>query len=193
MPLTPERAAHAATVLRYVRPGDMLIVQRCMGMFAEYVYFGPSKNEYLNCKPTLDTARMEKRYGTRGYGESPGRGDGEGVHPVNVTHINRIPVDCISMLAPGHWPANNPEPFAGVSQVAGAIGKPGGGPDESWVPIGSPWPAVGMMFEGCWSRDGQFSYGFVQLVRRAPDGSRATWRDADGAIVPFGPDFWKPC
>lgn len=163
--LSPEQLAHAAKVLRYLKVGDIVTHTRCMGMLAEHKYTGPGAHEWLCGTPTNDTTRMAARYGDRCHGETSNADD---IHPSNITHINRVPIDVLDFVQPP-WPAKD---------------------SDRWLTCGPSWPTIGLAVEGRWDRDNQSTYGFVVLHRLR--GTSATWRHPDGHIVPFGPDFWRP-
>lgn len=95
---TPERDAHIALVLKHASPGDILTHTRCMQLVEEHRFTGMD-GQWMCGQATADTRRLaavvdRKAHGSRGYAND--------IHPINVTHINRIPVAVIELVvAPG--------------------------------------------------------------------------------------------
>lgn len=77
---TQEQESHMALVRKIIRPGDTLTHTRCMGCLEEHIY---TRNDgpWLCGKPTRDTVRLG------GF-----KFEIDDISPLNVTHINRIPV-----------------------------------------------------------------------------------------------------
>lgn len=84
----------AELVLSLVQPGDTLTHTRCMGCLEEHIFLGLAlSGTALRGRPTADTRRLEP--GSVGL-------EVEDIAPVNVTHINRVPVEAVHLLA-GSW------------------------------------------------------------------------------------------
>lgn len=92
--LTKEQEEHVALVKRVVRVGDVLTHTRCAGCVEEHEFLGWS-GQWMRGRPTRDTFRFNNQSGQRTakYHEV------NDIHPVNVTHIQRAPVDVVEMLA----------------------------------------------------------------------------------------------
>lgn len=81
------RETYRAMVCRLVKPGDVLTHTRCMGTIEEHVYTRNDGN-WLCGTPTEESLRL---------GCPPG--DANDISPLNVTHINRVPVDTVEFMA----------------------------------------------------------------------------------------------
>ena len=83
-----ERRAAAERILaKYLKVGDLIMHTRCMGVVEEHRYTGRD-GIWLCGKPTTDTIRFG--------GSSFPIND---ISPLNVTHINRVPLEVVPMLA----------------------------------------------------------------------------------------------
>lgn len=83
-----ERRAAAERILAgYIKVGDLITHTRCMGIIEEHRYTGRD-GQWLCGEPTADTVRFG--------GSSISIND---ISPLNVTHINRVPLDVVPMLA----------------------------------------------------------------------------------------------
>lgn len=84
--MTPE---HEAIIEAHLKPGDTITHTRCMGCVEEHIYLGKDVGPWLRGKPTRDTIRL-----------GGSRYEADDIHPRNVTHINRTPVDVVPMVVP---------------------------------------------------------------------------------------------
>lgn len=92
---TPEQEAHIALVLKHLQVGDVITHTRCMGLIEEHKFSG-TEGYWLCGHATQDTRDIERRHKKRGHGTTGWTND---ISPLNVTHINRVPVNCIELLA----------------------------------------------------------------------------------------------
>lgn len=81
------KAEYEALVRRLIKRGDTLTHTRCIGCIEEHVYTG-ADGHWLCGTPTVDTLRLG--------GSSFPVND---IAPVNVTHINRVPVEAVEFLS----------------------------------------------------------------------------------------------
>ena len=81
------REKHIALVHKYIRLGDTITHTRCMGCIEEHIYTGHDGIAFCG-RPTKDTIRIEKIDPTF-------VSDVNDIHPANITHINRTPIDVL--------------------------------------------------------------------------------------------------
>lgn len=74
-------------IKRHLKPGVCITHTRCMGIIEEHLFTGWDGIAICG-KPTVDT----KRNGGPRY-------DADDIHPNNVTHIGRVPVEALDFLA----------------------------------------------------------------------------------------------
>lgn len=82
-----KKTEHEAKVRRILKLGDTVTHTRCMGCVEEHIYIG-NDGYWLCGKPTKDTVRL----GNSKY-------EVNDIYPCNVTHINRVPVEVVELLA----------------------------------------------------------------------------------------------
>lgn len=76
----------------YLKAGDVITHTRCMGCVEEHVFTGYDGIALCGF-PTRDTMRIEKKEGrARDFQTND-------IHPNNLTHINRVPINVIPLLA----------------------------------------------------------------------------------------------
>lgn len=95
MTTTPKQQAHAALVLQHAQPGDILTHTRCMGLVEEHKFTG-MEGQWMCGHATPDTQRLSRRKG-KAHGVTGYTND---ISPLNVTHINRVPVSVIEFIQP---------------------------------------------------------------------------------------------
>jgi hypothetical protein len=95
---TSSRDDRIAMVLKHLKLGDIITHTRCMGLVEEHkaTDIDFAANKALHGRATYDTSRMHHLHGSRGHGD---QGETQDIHPANVTHINRIPVGMLDLLA----------------------------------------------------------------------------------------------
>lgn len=71
----------------HLNVGDTITHTRCMGCLEEHLYTGRD-GVWLCGKPTRETVRL-----------GGSTGSANDIHPRNVTHINRVPIDSVPFLA----------------------------------------------------------------------------------------------
>lgn len=83
-----ERIAAAEAILRaHLQKGNLLTHTRCMGCIEEHIYT-QRDGIFLCGTPTKDTVK----FGGSNFPIND-------IHPLNVTHINRVPIEVVPMLA----------------------------------------------------------------------------------------------
>lgn len=91
-PTEAERELRRQIVAEHLRAGDTITHERCMGIIEEHIFDGRD-GAWLCGRPTHDTRRLARLVDEvierRATDISPG----------NVTHINRVPVEAVPMLA----------------------------------------------------------------------------------------------
>lgn len=80
------KETHDAMVRRLIQKGDTLTHTRCSGIIEEHLYTGKD-GHWLCGVPTKDTIRL----GGSVYPATD-------ISPLNVTHINRVPVSAVDFL-----------------------------------------------------------------------------------------------
>lgn len=97
--LKQKRMEHAALVERLVKPGDILTHTRCMGIIEEHEFVGMD-GRWMVGTPTRDTFRFGGADGIKMTGQRTAKHNQvNDIYAGNVTHINRVPVECVEMLA----------------------------------------------------------------------------------------------
>lgn len=86
--LNQDRAEQLKSVLK---GGEALMVTRCMGTVAEYVFSNQWDGLWLCGYSTYDTDRILNPERLRPRGHKPGKVND--IAPMAVTHINRVPVE----------------------------------------------------------------------------------------------------
>lgn len=85
-------AANRLLLDAYLQLGDVLTHTRCMGCLEEHVFTGYD-GAWLCGTPTPDTRKLE---GLKGSAKSNTVQD---ISPLNVTHVNRVPLESLKFLA----------------------------------------------------------------------------------------------
>jgi hypothetical protein len=88
-PYTPEQLKHIELVKKHVKVGDILTHTMCMGIISEH-YFTRYDGNWLCGNPTSDTAKLA--------GPKFEEYEVNDIAPINVTHINRVPVAAVEFL-----------------------------------------------------------------------------------------------
>jgi hypothetical protein len=96
MALTPEQLAenealrkkNEEILARHLKIGDTLTHTRCCGILEEHLYIGHD-GRWICGKPTKDQVRLTKCT----------RHEVNDISPLSVTHLNRVPLDCLDFLA----------------------------------------------------------------------------------------------
>jgi hypothetical protein len=76
----------------HLKVGDVLTHTRCMGCLEEHVFTGRD-GIWLCGTPTADTRKMDR---LKGGARANAVND---ISPVNVTHLNRVPLENVPFLA----------------------------------------------------------------------------------------------
>jgi hypothetical protein len=76
----------------HLKAGDVLTHTRCMGCLEEHVFTGRD-GIWLCGTPTADTRKLS---GLKGSAQANAVND---ISPLNVTHVNRVPLENLSFLA----------------------------------------------------------------------------------------------
>lgn len=82
----------AEKLMSLIKEGDVITHTRCIGCVEEHV-FTRMKGRWLCGIPTRDTMILSQMTGRRSNNET------DDISPKNITHINRVPVDCVEFLA----------------------------------------------------------------------------------------------
>lgn len=98
---TPKQQAHIDIVNRLLQVGDFVTHTRCMGLLEEHIVTG-REGEWICGNATSNTAWMARHFKKTGHGAT---GWTNNISPLNVTHINRVPVECVELLATERRPA----------------------------------------------------------------------------------------
>lgn len=85
-------AANRRLLDAHLQLGDVLTHTRCMGCLEEHVFSGRD-GIWLCGTPTADTRKLS---GMKGSAKSNSARD---ISPLNVTHVNRVPLESLSFLA----------------------------------------------------------------------------------------------
>lgn len=92
---SPVQQAHVDLVRKHLKRGDLITHTRCMGLLEEHI-FAETRGHWLCGTATPDTRRMARMEG-KVHGAT---GFADDISPLNVTHINRVPVDALDFIAP---------------------------------------------------------------------------------------------
>lgn len=90
----------ALDLLDHLKPGDIITHKRCMNVIQEHVFIEWHQSDgMITARPTADTSLLEGTWQ-----------EVSDIHPQNITHINRCPIEALSVQAAApksHYALNN--------------------------------------------------------------------------------------